>query len=141
MAQGRRPIGNAVKRARGETRPHKMQTAEVLDFPVVHKIPDPPEWVNSAGCDLWNDMAPALFRQRVLTHADLYALGHLCQLHGEIVDGYQRRIQPTAAQLGQMRMYFSEFGMTPSSRTKIGKAGDGDKGNAFKKNKAPADRP
>lgn len=139
MAQGRRPQSNAVKFAKGETRPSRTNTAEVLDFPVVHKIPDAPDWVNDDGRSLWDSMAPALFRQRVLTLADLDALGHLSQLHGEVVDGYRRRIQPTAAQLGQLRMYFSEFGMTPSSRTKIGKAGDGDKSNTFKKNKAPAD--
>lgn len=137
--RGKRPQTVAQKKAKGEVRPSRLNTAEVLEFPVVKEAPDAPEWVNDDGRDLWSEMAPALYRQRVLTEADLYALGHLCQLHGEIVDGYKRRIQPTAAQLSQLRMYFAEFGMTPSSRTRIGKTADGEKENPFKKNKA--DRP
>ncbi len=132
---GRKPQTTAQKKAKGETRPCRLATADVLEFPQVKEVPDPPEWVNNDGQSLWNEIAPALYRQKVLTEADLYALGHLCQLHGEIVDGYRRRLQPTAAQLSQLRMYFSEFGMTPSSRTRIGKGSDGKGENSFKKNK------
>jgi len=131
--RGRKPQTNEQKAARGETRP--CRTAHnILEFPVVGEVPDPPEWLNDDGKELWNDIAPALFRVKVLTKADLYALSHLCQLHGETVDGYKRRNSPTAATLSQLRYYFAEFGMTPSSRTRIGAATDGKAGNKFKNN-------
>lgn len=130
---GRKPQTNEQKRAKGETRPSRMAD-NVLEFPPVERVPDPPKWINNIGKELWNEIAPALFKQRVLTHADLHALSHLCQLHGEIVDGYTRRIFPTASQLSQLRMYFSEFGMTPSSRSRVTAVGEGKKENPFAKN-------
>jgi len=133
-ARGRKPKTKEQKLAIGETRPHKLPPDNILEFPVVAEVPAPPSWVNAEGKKLWQKMAPALFRQKVLTEADTSALAHLCQLHGQIVQGYRRKIPPTAADLSQLRMYFSEFGMTPSSRTRIGITGDGKKENRFKKN-------
>ncbi len=130
--RGPKPQSQKQKRAKGERRP-SQQTVTVIEFPKVSQVPEPADWLNADGQELWRKVGPMLFAQRLLSHADLYALGHLCQLHGKIVDGYRRQIQPTAAELSQLRMYFSEFGMTPTSRTRVGGSG-GDKKNPFERN-------
>ena len=131
--RGRKPQPDAVKAAKGETRPSRT-SGDVVEFPSVAAIPEPPAYLNAAGKRLWEEMTPHLFAQRILTIADLYMLGHLCQLHGAIVDQYERRIEPTAADRSQLRMYFGEFGMSPSSRTRIPAAGGEGKTNPFTRN-------
>jgi phage terminase small subunit len=135
--KGQKPKSAKQKKAQGETRPCRL-VADVVEFPTVEKIPEAPKWLNEDGVELWNKMAPMLFNQKVLTHADLDALSHLCMLHGQIVKDYRRELQPTGANLQQLRMYFAEFGMTPSSRTRIGQTGNGKEKNTFKKNGAKA---
>lgn len=132
--RGRKPQPDAQKAAKGETRPSRMAGLNVIEFPAADKVPKPPTWLNDQGKKLWNELAPLLLNQKVLATVDTHALSHLCQLHGAIVDGYERRVPPTAAELSQLRMYFSEFGLTPSSRTRVAKTGDDSKKNRFQKN-------
>lgn len=132
--RGRKPQTREQKAAKGETRPSRQPALNVVQFPAVEKVPEPPEWLQDDGKKLWKEVASLLYAQKVLTVVDLPALTHLCELHGSIVDGYKRRVPPTAAELAQLRMYFSEFGMTPSSRTRVGKPGGGEKENTFKRN-------
>lgn len=134
--RGRKPQTNEQKQLKGETRPCRT-SAQVVNFPAAESVPAAPSWVAyGAGLKLWDELAPLLFAQRVLSTVDVHALGHLCQLHGKIVDEYERRNTPTAAELSQLRMYFSEFGLTPSSRTRIGKTESGKPDNAFARNGA-----
>lgn len=123
---------DSQKRLRGETRPSKMAST-VVSLPLVAKYPDPPDWVNDIGCELWAELVPLLMSQRVLADADLHAMAHLCQLHGEIVDMCQRRIKPHSADRTQLRLFFAEFGLTSASRTRVGGAEPG-AGNKFKDN-------
>jgi phage terminase small subunit len=140
--RGAKPQPDAMKIAKGETRPSRLSGDNVVEFPTADRVPDPPEWLtNSDACALWSETAGVLFAQKVLATADVHALGHLCQLHGEVVDGYRRRIQPTAATLSQLRMYFAEFGLTPSSRTRVSKTGNGEQGNPFRKNGKTSETP
>lgn len=136
-ARGRKPQPNEVKKGKGEKRPCRLPD-NIVEFPLSKKIPDAPAWLKSPdGKKLWLELAAPLFAQRVLSDVDVHALGHLCQLHGQIVDGYRRQVSPTAAELSQLRMYFSEFGATPSSRTRIGTTGNDKKGNRFGNNGKP----
>lgn len=131
---GPRPKTKEQKLAQGEKRKCRLPDDNILEFPTTNTVPDPPKWLKKEGKAVWNEIAPALHAQRVLTTADVYALGHLCQLHQEMVEDIKKGIKPTAADRSQLRMYFSEFGMTPSSRTRIGISGDGKKENPFKRN-------
>lgn len=127
---GKRPTPNQQKQARGTDKPSRI--AAVVDFPVTEQVPDCPEWVSyEKGRELWAEMAPILFSQRILTTADVHSLAHLCQLHGKMVDDYGRRLNPTAGELAQMRMYFSEFGMTPCSRARLSPGEQKKGGNKF----------
>lgn len=141
---GPKPEPDAKKHAKGETRPSRMAEASqggsvVVAFPVVDKVPEPPDWMVPDGQQLWRDIAPMLYAQKVLTKADLAALTHLCQLHGMIQGGqngkmgYKAGIPPVAAELTQLRMLFSEFGLTPSSRTRV-PHGSKEGGNRFGNN-------
>ena len=141
MAQrGTKPQTAQQKAAKGETRPSRVPPS-VVEFPLLEKPPKPPSWLSfKASKDLWNDLVGRLMAQRVLTDVDLPALGHLCQMHGEQVDATRRKIAVTAADRNQLRMYFSEFGLTPSSRTRVGAVSGGDKDNRFRRNgRPPAD--
>lgn len=128
--RGRKPKSNKQKRAAGERRPSR-QSAEVVEFPAAKTVPNCPSWVTyEAGQELWNELAPLLFAQRVLTVADIYALGHLCQHHGELLDQYRRGIPPKPSDRSELRRQFSEFGLTPSSRARVEK-GDKESENKF----------
>jgi len=131
---GRRPKTNEQKKAIGETRPSRRTAENVLDFPIESTPPSAPKWLKKDGKELWNTITPALFAQRALTSADTFALGHLCQLHQEMVQDIRKGIRPTAADRSQFRMYCSEFGMTPSSRTRIGINPESKKDNPFTRN-------
>ncbi len=135
MPRGRKPQPKEQKIAKGETRPSR-HLENVVEFPKVDEVPEPPSYVAQfpAGVNLWEEVAPVLFAQRVLSEPDVHALGHLCRLHGEIVDGYERRLSPTASMLSQLRMLFAEFGMTPASRSRVASGKDPGKGNKFGSN-------
>ena len=136
--RGTKPQTREQKLAKGETRPSRLPDAEsIVEFPMVANVPKPPECLNAEGQALWTEIVPILFSQRILTTADVHSLSHLCELHGQIVDGYKRKVKPSASELAQVRMYFSEFGMTPSSRTRIAPGKGIDKTNPFKKHAKP----
>lgn len=144
--RGKKPTPREQKEQRGTVRPSR-EAAAVLEFPKVDECPEAPAFLNEYGRDLWDQLAPMLYAQRILTLADLPALSHLCQLHGSIMDMYDRRVEPTAAERSQLRMYLAEFGLTPSSRQRVSPAGPGKGENPFNRNgskpgrdpKAPAD--
>ena len=104
--RGPKPQSQKQKRAKGERRPSR-RTVNIVEFPKVSELPAPPDWLNADGQELWQEVGPLLFAQRVLSRPDLYALAHLCQLHGNIIDGCRHRIQPMAAELAQLRLCFT----------------------------------
>ena len=130
---GRRPLARKVKRARGETRPSRA-TTNVVAFPKVAALPDPPVWLNADGKEFWRDVGPLLVGQRILTLADLHAFAQLCQLDGRLIDKARRGVDVTGSEISQHRMYSAEFGMTPTSRPRVGGVG-GNKKNPFDINK------
>lgn len=125
--RGRKPKTNEQKRASGERRPSRMG-AQVVEFPAAKSVPECPAWVSyEEGQALWDEIAPMLFAQRVLTVADVYALAHLCQHHGELIDQYRRGNTPKPSDRSELRREFSEFGLTPASRARVEKGGEGSK--------------
>lgn len=132
--RGRKRDPKETKEAKGETRPSR-HLENVVDFPVADETPKPPSYLRlKASKDLWNEVAPMLFAQRILTVADTHALGHLCQLHGEVTQSYKRRLPVSASALTQLRQYFAEFGMTPASRARVTAGPEDPKGNKFNNN-------
>lgn len=134
--RGRRPTPKGIKEARGTVQPcREKEVTTVVEFPLCDEVPAAPAWITfDAAFEMWEELAPTLYAQRVMTTADVHSLAHLCRLHGKIVDGYNRMNDPTAAELSQLRMYFSEFGLTPSSRTRVAASGAKKDANPFDRN-------
>jgi len=134
MARGRKPDTNETKRVRGITRPSRLHEV-VVNFPKPEKVPAMPSWVTyPGGIELWNRIAPILHEQNVLTLVDVSFLGHLCQVHGEILDSYARGESVPAHKLAQLRLMSSEFGLTPVGRTRLPKNSAKKRENPFNKN-------
>lgn len=132
MPRGRKPQTPEQKRAKGETRPSRTELAMVVDFPKVSEVPKAPGWLtNPDALQLWDDLAGRLVAGGLMTVVDQYALAHLCQLHGEIVDEVQRRCKPTSADRTRLQGFFAEFGLTPASRSRVRATDAGNKGNKF----------
>ncbi len=77
-------------------------------------MPSVPDYLDSKGIDLWEELASTLSSMGVLTIVDRHAFGMLC-------DSYSRwRRNPGDAKMGELfRKLMMEFGMTPSSRSRI----------------------
>jgi len=117
---GRRRTTDEKKRARGTAQNCRLSNENVIEWPAERRVPDPPDWLQTPdGIELWKTLAPTLFKQKLMTIADETSFAHLCQMHGEIADNLRRRIPATASQMGQLRLMFAEFGMTPASRSKV----------------------
>ncbi len=116
-----RPKSDRVKLLEGTFRPDRSHPE--VELPAPSSL-DPPEWLTGPeACDEWRRVTDLLVPVQVFTEGDVTALGHLCNLHAELVLLYRARKSPTAAQLTQLRLYLTEFGLTPASRTKAGAVG------------------
>lgn len=131
-----RPTSRNDKLRKGTLQPVRDSvTADVIQFPSVEKHPDPPAWMNNKyATELWNKLVPLLMTANSLTIADLDALGHLCRLHGSVVRDYERDVEPTAAILTQLRLYFESFGLTSASRNRVKKTTGEKQKNKFSNN-------
>ena len=132
---GRKPLPTQLKLVKGTARPHRLNTAEPQ--PVV-AVPDPPEHLDAEDCAVFATMAQMLARHGVMTELDAAALGRYVVIRrrwleaeaevkrrGPVVKTSNDNIiqnpflavaNKCLAQMGQIE---SEFGLTPSSRTRI----------------------
>jgi phage terminase small subunit len=95
---------------------------------------DPPEWLtNEDALNEWRRLTPLLENAGVLKDGDLSMLAAACQMWGEFVDRTRRRVEVPASFMSQIRTYYSEFGLTPSSRAQAG-GGKTEKKNPFTRN-------
>lgn len=93
---------------------------------------DPPTWVTDPDALAeWRNACALLTATRVLTEADLTTLAHYCNLHGIITKMWRKELEPTAAQMTQLRLFATEFGFTPASRSRARPAGDAASKNPF----------
>lgn len=103
-------------------------------------IPARPDWLDEAAVAEWDRITPILNEQGLMTHADLAAIAAYCCCFSRI--GYaESRIKADKAVMlrdgvsfvspwikianeayGLLRAFLSEFGMSPSSRSKAMKA-------------------
>ena len=132
---GRKPLPTQLKLVKGTARPHRMNPAEPQ--PSV-AVPHPPEHLDAEAAAKFADMATLLARHGVMTELDAGALARYVVIWRRWLEAeaeVKRRgpVVKTAggniiqnpflavankclAQLGQIE---SEFGLTPSSRTRI----------------------
>ena len=121
--------GNAGKRAVPE---------DVPELPVVAALPDPPEQLSQQARVYWPELAKQLRNMRVLTDADLPALAMLCESYAtywEAMEGVRTHgiisvtpnkyivrseyLNTASKAMSECLKILTEFGLTPSSRTKV----------------------
>ena len=133
--KGRKPTPRALRILRGNPRKRPLKPAEpqgrLLD------ALDPPSWLEPEPAAEWRRLAPMLARLGVLTETDGDALVAYCQAFvtwktatakirglGIVVssgDGFviSPWVKVANDALAQMRVLLVEFGMTPSSRSRV----------------------
>lgn len=136
MAQrGRKPKPTAIKVLEGNPGKRKLNDLEPKPD---KKAPECPVWLNKSAKDEWNRLSKNLEQLGLLTELDMAAFAGYCQAfarwkeaeefieqHGSIVktpSGYWQQVpQVSIAQsnLKIMLKFCSEFGLTPSSRSRI----------------------
>ena len=133
--RGPAPKPTAIKKVEGNPGKRKLNTREPQ--PTVG-IPECPDHLDDIAKKEWHRICPLLLAMKVLTEADYIALGTLCQAYGTLIDAQRRMnksgilyktasgyIQPSPllgiirAQQQIISLLLREFGLTPSSRTRV----------------------
>lgn len=117
------------KRMRGTDQKCRMSPT-IVEFPKETKPLPAPEWLKHEQSILeWGRLVRLLQLAKILTKADLTALAHYCDLHGDIIDRRQRRADVPMSMYSQLRGFQADFALNPKSRIAPG-AGPG-KSNRF----------
>ena len=118
--RGPKPKPDALKRLAGTDQPSRMMD-NAVEFPTPELGESaPPNWLTNADAVAeWDRLYPLLEANRVLTTADVTMLAHLCRLHGSTVRRTRAGMDVSSSSEAQLRAYYSEFGLTPSSRTRV----------------------
>lgn len=135
MAQGRKRKPTSLKVIQGTQRADRINHNEPKPDPC---IPEPPEHLKGEALSEWRRLSKILYRLGLLSEIDRSALAAYCVVWARWVDA-ETRLQdepqviiskngqpfqnPTLGianrALDLMRSYLSEFGMTPSSRSRV----------------------
>ncbi len=81
---------------------------------------DPPAWLDEIGKEHWRELAPVLQGSGLLTEGDRPALAELCNEYSTIL----KDVDADKAK-DRYRRLLVEFGLTPSSRSRIRATADG----------------
>ncbi|MHA1225276.1 MAG: P27 family phage terminase small subunit [Candidatus Hodarchaeales archaeon] len=98
-------------------------------------LPDPPEWMDEVAKNKWRELAKALYQLGLLTEVDVGALEALCQLYAKwrrVTENKQSGTHAEVTLARELRMWYAEFGMTPSSRSRIDVEKIDDKSNEWR---------
>ena len=114
---GRRPKPTALKILKGTARKSRLNVKEPQ--PKGCDITKCPAWLCSEGKKEWKRLASSLKESGILTELDTSAFAVLCQMRGEYIEGTKNKEPVSMAHVTQMRLLAAEFGLTPSSRSKV----------------------
>jgi len=147
MTAGRKPQPTKLKEIKGNPGKRPLPKNEP-QVPV--EAPDPPETLSEEAAEHWGVVVRQLFEAGVMTSLDTDALALYCEAyarwvyansmvrkHGLLVktpNGFPAQspyLQVINKSFEQMRSILTEFGMTPSSRTRISGGGGGGGDNPF----------
>lgn len=143
MSSGRKPIPTKLKKIKGTLRKDRVLKDELSPAPI-QNIPPPPDWLPDLGRDEWERITKELAAVNMLSGLDLSVLAIYCNEYAVYIsmememrrnsrvmvyrddEGKIKHIQPVAHQIianramQKMLKIATEFGFTPSSRTRIG---------------------
>lgn len=146
--RGRRPIPSNLKVIRGTDQPCRMNPNEA--DPDTDKIL-PPEHLSETALAHWDATVKELRSAGLMTNLDITALAMYCEAYATWVEASEKvRLTGTVVKhptngfpmqspylavankaFEQMRAMLTEFGMTPSSRTRVNTTSEGGKKNRF----------
>ena len=110
-------------------------TGPAVTLPLVSAVPGAPEWLpNAHAVNEWERLAPILTANKLLTEAGCSALGHLCALHGKLVQIWAAGEVPTGQLQAQYRNLLNDFGLTPIAQGRARPAGKEADANPFTRN-------
>jgi P27 family predicted phage terminase small subunit len=110
--------------------------------PTFDKLPDPPEWLDEVGQKEWHRVGPHLLKAGLLTEADLIPFAAYCanvqimvkalidiEDDGMTIPGARGAVRNPAlaafsSSTNSLRSLAAEFGLTPSSRSRMKLPGD-----------------
>ncbi len=138
MKRGRKPKPTALKLVQGNPG-HRPLPENEAEIEVPDELPEPPEHLDVEACREWVRTGTLLLKSGLLTELDTGALAVYCtaysrwadaeeriRKHGPIVEapgtGYPSQspyLQIANKAMEQMLKIQAEFGMTPSSRTRV----------------------
>jgi P27 family predicted phage terminase small subunit len=156
--RGTKPVPTALKLVRGNPGKRKLpDPSKEIRAPIEN--PEPPDHLTQSGLDEWNRVIGALVTLNLMTRLDRGALAGYCQAYGRWVDAERALARMAAADpltnglvvttiqgnriqnplvgaankaMHDVVKYSSEFGMTPSSRTRLqDPTASGASGNPF----------
>lgn len=98
-----------------KTREHLAQ-----EPPAITKVPKPPDWLpNAHAVKEWNRLGAILVANGILNDTSITAFGHLCALHGKLVQIWAFGETPTGFLINQYRSLLSDFGITPGANARL----------------------
>jgi phage terminase small subunit len=104
-----------------------------IDLPLVASVPPAPDWLpNAHAVKEWDRLAPILYAVGLLTEGGLSPLGHMCALHGKLVQLWSAGESPTANMVAAHRSLVNDFGLTPVAQGKVKPGGKSEGKNKFK---------
>lgn len=132
--RGRKPLPDRIKQLKGTLRPHRINGDAPTPPP---GMPAMPFWLSKKGQPFWKQYAEEFHDMGILTTMDQAAFGCLCEIISTIKamnkildqDGiliYEGSVPKKHPAFGilkdawaQLRAFAVEFGMTPSSRSRV----------------------
>jgi phage terminase small subunit len=130
-----------LKIIEGTDRKDRMPDA-LIDYEAIDELPPAPDWLpNVHAVKEWDRLGPILLRAKLLTFAGMQAFGHMCALHGKIVQLYAAGESPNAAYVAQLRSLLNDFGLTPVAQGKVRPLGEEKPKNRFGNNGKRSDSP
>lgn len=109
-----------------------------IQVPALSAPPKPVDWLPNAHAKKeWNRLAPLLVANGLLSEADLSTFGHMCALHGKLVQLWSAGESPTGHMLAQYNALASAFGLAAAWRGKVKPSGEAEKANPFARNGKP----
>src|SRR5574343_67793 len=119
MGRGRKPEPTSLKILKGI---RKIDRVNYLEPVPPEAVMSPPEWLDEVATQKWHELAPVLKSMGVLTQADLEAVTLYCDTYSR---WYAERhsAEPNVNALDKLQTFMlrilTEFGFTPSSRSKV----------------------
>lgn len=149
MRVGRKPKPTHLKLLAGHPGHRPLNDSEPQPD-LIEETPEPPSHLSGEARAEWAHMIPKLIRNNMISEVDLAAFSAYCQAHGRwvVAESYVAKqgevlISPSGfpiqnpylavanKAMEQMHKIEIEFGMTPSSRSRVSSAGPKKKANRF----------